>query len=88
MTAPSVKDRETRIADLAIHGWEPVREVPSAETGYGIFNRALNVGFRVVGLGTSNQKVRTVDINRLRPCEWDDVTDQVLDAIDERLAQT
>lgn len=78
--------REQRIAHLEIHGWRPMREVPSAESGYGIHNFDLNVGFRVTGLGSPNQKVRKTDANRLFPCEWDEVSDKVLFAIDERLA--
>jgi hypothetical protein len=76
-------DRELRIADLAIRGWEPVREVPSAETGYGIYNRMIGVGvgFRVAGLRTPRQQVRAIDIHRIVPCEWDEVQTEVLDVV-------
>lgn len=83
-------DRQTRIADLAIHGWRPIQ----TEWGYGIANDTFRVAF---GVQTKpwkadplNQQagcVRHANGDRT-DCEWDKLTNEILDAIEARLSET
>lgn len=81
-------NREQRIADLAVHGWEPVKSLNFLVPGNGIWNDQLNVGFRVVrkDWGTFAE-VRKVHRPDMVSCEWDEVGDDVLDVIERRLSE-
>lgn len=85
--------RERRIAHLEIHGWEPLKAIDIIVPGPGIWNATLNTGFRAVTSIIKSQGLRYYDIRRINrgdmtPCSWDELTDEILDAIDTRLEQT
>ena len=73
-----VWQREHRIAHLSVHGWEPVREIPSADNGYGVFNPMLGYGLRVLGTPVPNAAVRRIDATRMVPAQWDNLPDRTL----------
>lgn len=90
-------DRQTRIADLAIHGWVPCMNTGTGRAG--IYHDQLGVGFsvrnddHVVAAGKAgDSRVKRWDRDHFRqsymPCEWDEVTDWHLDTIEKRLAET
>lgn len=72
-------NREQLIAHLELHGWQPVREVPSAFSGYGIYHPRDQYGFRVIGLNSTNEYVRKLDTNRIEPTKWEMLNDHVLE---------
>lgn len=83
------EDRATRIADLEIHGWEPI--FVHGKSQIGIYNAALRIGFLYTYApynGTEIGRVGTIVIiaDNWRT-EWESVSDVALDAIDKRLAQ-
>jgi hypothetical protein len=84
-------DRETRIADLEIHGWRPVKNTSTGRCG--IYHEGVGVGFSVRNgsVLTSDSGVKRIDrdhaANSYVDCPWDEVTDWHLDRIDARLAE-
>lgn len=85
-------DRETRIAHLEIHGWAPV--VNTATGRYGIYSEMLGIGFSVrmdtpCPMGdTAVKRWRRDHMEQSYAlCNWDDVSDWHLDAIDKRLGE-
>lgn len=96
--------REQRIADMEIHGWRPIRDTNHAKARYrGIYSESLRLGFalrlavRPAVVTIVPQDLEGDDypfINsrglerRVEFCEWGDIPDAALDAIDARLAET
>lgn len=80
--------RSTLIAHLSVHGWEPVREVPSAQSGYGLYNRDSSWGLRVLGEPRPTSPVRAIDSTRIRPAAWDDIGDLTLKLIAKAIDDT
>lgn len=76
-------NRESRIADMVIHGWEPVHAGPK----YGIANRDLGIGFACVWGGTDSRKIYKL-VAWVEVATWDDITDEILDMIEARLSET
>lgn len=86
------ESREQRIAHLVLHGWELVKSTEMR----GIFNPDLCIGFGVV---VEIIYTRTGEVNvqsvlgevkfliKRRPAQWEEVTDAMLDKIEERLSQ-
>lgn len=78
-------NRESRIADLVIHGWEPIR----AGCWYGIGNRDLGPGF-VLAVNTREGYQSYVDrvynVIVWAEATWNDVTDEILDKIEAGLS--
>lgn len=76
-------NRESRIADMVIHGWDPVR----VQLGVGVGNRDLGIGFvseagdRWGGL--DSRGVRRISV--WLDATWDDIPDEILDRIEARL---
>ena len=84
--------REQRIAHLEIHGWTAVRDSERSLRRFtGIYNEALDVGF-ARSPSRAGQQIIALSFGR-NPvpmwveCSWNDVTDELLDAIDARLAE-
>jgi hypothetical protein len=90
ITVVAAVDRDTRVADLAIHGWRPVYNSGSLRRG--IYNDMLKVGFSVRIHCPLDPAVKVIGVTHAwdsyEDCAWDTVTDAHLDAIEERLAQT
>jgi hypothetical protein len=84
----SYGSREQRIADLEVHGWEPVKAGEVIVPGAGIWNEQLQVGFRVVDHLSAQPTVRKVHRPDMVPCLWREVTDEVLERIDIGLRWT
>lgn len=77
--------RDQRIADLVIHGWEPIYDSMGC---HGIGHPDLELGFAVLILDPKGQakmwKVKR--IGRWTTTEWDRITDFYLNVLEERLS--
>ncbi len=81
--------REQRIADLEIHGWEPVRDAPNdARVFRGIWNATLQLGFAWSRSLAGNRVIQLEGYwNPPTPCPWSYIGDEILGRITERLAE-
>lgn len=82
--------RERRIAHLSIHGWVPVRDGPRDRRSFlGIWHEQLELGF-AVSRSMAGRRVIRLDRDYPPPmeCGWADISDEVLDAVDTRRAET
>lgn len=83
--------REQKIADLEIHGWEPVKNLATERCG--IYSEALGLGFSVRDdslhdpAGDSHVKVLNPNARAENYvlCEWVEVTDWHFETIEKRL---
>lgn len=87
--------REQRIADLEIHGWTAVKDSKDDPRSFsGIWNEQLQLGF-ALSRSIAGRRVIRLDASNFAGwgfapllCDWGAVTDDVLNAIDARLAET
>lgn len=84
--------RDERTADLALHGWVPVaRSWVSGGPAdvHGLFMPQYMFGFIVMPNGpVAHVKLLNFPDFVYRECAWDDISDEVLEAIEKRLAMT
>lgn len=85
--------REVGIAHLELHGWVPV--VNKATGRFGIYHEGIGLGFSVRNDAhrdpAGDSSVKRWDRSHMKDsyevCEWDDVTDWHLKAINDRLGE-